>query len=208
MVLTGSVQSGRRDRQYAVSRGKAATAPFTVAPQDPAAAGAVPTGGPPRWSRRQALARLGGFGAGTAVALTGGCGWLGGRTAAKRHEPDALEPLLAGTRVLVDRYEAALLAAPQLAATLTPLRDDHRVHATELARMIGAKPAPTHPGASGTTAGAAPVTPVGTLVSDLVAAETRGRDDATAACLGAPAGRAALLGSIAACRATHIEALR
>ncbi|WP_432836235.1 hypothetical protein [Dactylosporangium sp. CA-092794] len=47
----------------------------------------------------------------------------------------------------------------------------------------------------------------GAAVSELVALEKQGRQDAEAACLAAPSYRAALLGSIAACRAGHQEVL-
>lgn len=45
------------------------------------------------------------------------------------------------------------------------------------------------------------------LITVLRAAEQKGQADATAACLAAPTYRAALLGSIAACRSTHLVVL-
>lgn len=119
--------------------------------------------------------------------------------------PDPLAPLLAGTVELIGRYDAALAAHPDLATTLTPIREAHVAHATELGRVIGT-PVPTG------TASAAPPTnavadPRGTLAA-LRAAEQGARRTAVEACLAAPAERAALLGSIAAARASHPEGLR
>jgi hypothetical protein len=45
------------------------------------------------------------------------------------------------------------------------------------------------------------------IIAALRAAEQKGRTDAVAACLTAPSYRAALLGSIAACRASHLVVL-
>lgn len=155
-------------------------------------------------TRRLLFARAARAGTGAAAALVAaGCGWFDRDDGPI--EPDALEPLLAGTLVLTGRYDAALAVAPQLAATLTPIRDNHRAHADELARMIGATPTTVRPGGSA-TASTAPAQPA--LVADLLAAETQARDEAVAACLAAPGERTPLLGSMAACRATHIEALR
>jgi hypothetical protein len=117
--------------------------------------------------------------------------------------PDPLEPLLAGTVALADRYDATIATVPTLAARLTPLRDAHRSHAVDLARMIGkplpsGTPAPPSPSASADPAGAA---------AALRTAEQQAQRAAVDACLAAPARRAPLLGSIAACRATHAEVL-
>jgi hypothetical protein len=73
--------------------------------------------------------------------------------------------------------------------------------------VIG-KPTPSAP-ASGpsASAGAAPGDPT-TLLKQLRAGAQRAQRSAAAACGQAPAERAALVGSIAACRATHAEALR
>jgi len=95
-----------------------------------------------------------------------------------------------------------VVSQPGLGARLTPLADDHRAHAGELARLIGATPPP----AGAPSASAAPG-PAGT-VADLRKAEQRALKTATAACRAAAADRVMLVGSIAACRATHAEALR
>ena len=64
-----------------------------------------------------------------------------GRT--RRSRPSPLLGFLAATTALADRYDAALLAAPALAAQLTPIRDAHRAHAKALAaRDRPADPAP------------------------------------------------------------------
>jgi hypothetical protein len=92
----------------------------------------------------------------------------------------------------------AINAAPSLSARLTPLRDDHRAHVRALAREIGI-PAPS-PSPS------APADPA--TVQALLAAEKDAQKDAQKACLEGPSYRAALLGSIAASRASHQVALR
>ena len=97
-------------------------------------------------------------------------------------------------------------ADPGLADRLTPIAETHTAHADELRRLIG-RPEPSGPAAS-----AAPTTapaPIRTPSDRAAGAEKSGRDSAAnAACADAPRERAALLGSIAAARATHLEALK
>jgi hypothetical protein len=113
----------------------------------------------------------------------------------------ALAEVITATADLADRYDAAILAYPDLADRLTPLRDAHRTHARDLAGMLGQAPpaARTQQPPTGGQDGA---------VSALATAEKSGRAAAVAACLAAPARLAPLLGSIAAARAGHAEALR
>ncbi|HET8658297.1 MAG TPA: hypothetical protein VFM55_04770 [Micromonosporaceae bacterium] len=97
-----------------------------------AAGGAATTG------RRRLL----GAGAGAAVtALAGvpGCDLLR-PDPTPTPSPDPLEPLLTGAVALVKRYEAVIARLPQLAGRLTPLRDAHLVHVSELAALIGRPP--------------------------------------------------------------------
>jgi hypothetical protein len=96
-----------------------------------------------------------------------------------------------------DRLAAA---EPGLAGRLTPLATDHRAHATELTRLIGAEVPSTAPSAG------APA--VGGSRAELRKAVQSAQRTATTAARQAPAERAALVGSIAACRATHAEALK
>ncbi|MEH1013822.1 hypothetical protein V6U90_12035 [Micromonospora sp. CPCC 206060] len=140
--------------------------------------------------------------AGTGTALTG-CDLFDGQPAPDP-APDPLAPLLSGALDLADRYAAAVAAAPELAGRLDPIAEAHRAHAAELARVIGTTP-------SGRPSGSPSGPPAGTpaqLLADLRTAEQQGRDAAVRACTEAPTERAALLGSIAAARATHLEALR
>jgi hypothetical protein len=151
-----------------------------------------------------------------ALASAVGAAALGGCSAFDQDEPrpeppDPLAPLLADTVALLGRYDAALATQPDLAARLRPVRQAHAAHAAELARLIGATtPGPSPAGAAPATAATgspgAPADARGTLAA-LRAAEVGGRRAAAAACLAAPPERAALLGSIAAARATHAEAL-
>jgi hypothetical protein len=141
------------------------------------------------------------------AAVTGplaGCG-LFDRDDPKR--PDPLDPLLDSTVRLVGRYDAAIAAQPELAERLTPLRDAHQAHAKALAQLIGRpasrlSPSPAPAGSSPPGGDAA------ATLAELRIAEKTARDEATAACLAAPADRTALLGSIVAARATHQEVLR
>ncbi|MFR9775512.1 hypothetical protein ACL02O_05585 [Micromonospora sp. MS34] len=148
--------------------------------------------------RTGALVALGG----TAVPLTG-CDLF------DRDDPppppDPLEPLAAESLALEARYRAAVAAAPTLAG-LTPIAEAHRAHAEELRKVIG-RPAPSGSPAATAPTPAANDDPDG-LLSELRQAEQQGRENAAKACAAAPVERAALLGSIAAARATHVEALK
>ncbi|MDG4785663.1 hypothetical protein O7626_06915 [Micromonospora sp. WMMD1102] len=143
--------------------------------------------------------------AGVAGPLTG-CGLFGGEPDPPP-APDPLAPLITGALDLAARYEAAVTAFPELADRLRPVAEAHRAHAAELARVTGtalpsaSASAPT-PG-TGTPAGSS-----GQALGELREAERQGRDAAAKATAEAPASRAALVGSIAAARATHLEVLR
>ncbi|MEE6261050.1 hypothetical protein [Plantactinospora sonchi] len=146
------------------------------------------------------------------VALVGatggltGCGLFEGEPD-RPPAADPLAPLMAGALDLAARYEAAIAAFPALTDRLRPIAEAHRAHAAELARVTGA----TLPTA---TAAASPAAVGGTgnnddeVRRDLRKAEQEGRDAAKKACAEAPANRAALVGSIAAARATHLEVVR
>jgi hypothetical protein len=114
--------------------------------------------------------------------------------------PDALQPVLDEALALAAACDRLAVSEPDLAARLTPLASDHRAHATELSRLIGAEIPSSAPIAS------APA--VGGSRAELRKAVQNAQRTATTAARQAPAGRAALVGSIAACRATHAEALK
>jgi hypothetical protein len=116
---------------------------------------------------------------------------------------DPLAPLLAEALDLAGRHEAAVAAHPELAGRLAPVARAHRLHAAELARITGA-PAPASPSAPASP----PAGDVKAALAALRAAEQQGQQAAAQACRTAPAERAALLGSIAAARATHLEVTR
>ncbi|WBB94566.1 hypothetical protein [Verrucosispora sp. WMMC514] len=148
--------------------------------------------------RASALLALGG-----AAAPLAGCGLL------DRDEPppppDPLAPLLDESRQLAAGLRAAATAHPDLAARLLPLAESHEAHATEIARLTGAATASAAPTA--TPSGSPPTDRSATLAA-LRRSERAGREAAIRACAEAPAERVALLGSVAAARATHLEALR
>jgi hypothetical protein len=155
-------------------------------------------------TRRRVLGAAAGtaIGAAGATAL-GGCGLLddGPQPAPA---PDPAQPLLDGARELAAAYDRAIAAQPALAGRLAPIAEAHRAHAGELARVIGGR-------ATATAAAPSPSGPAGEpalSVPALRTAEQRAQRVAATACRTAPANRAALIGSIAAARAAHAEALR
>lgn len=166
--------------------------------------------GLPGWTRRAVLATGGVAMAGAAA----GCAWFDSDPPPP--PPDPLEPLLAGTRALVERYAAGIAAHPDLADRLAPVHEAHLAHVTALVQLIGrpelASPS-TGPGGWSPPLGATPATPEPSpspedLLAGLREAEAAAGEEATAACLAAPPDRAAVLGSITAARATHAEVLR
>ena len=134
---------------------------------------------------------------------------LGGDPPEPKYDPtrDPLMPLLTRTVALRDRYAAVLTAVPALQDRLGPLKDDHDQHVVALAREIGLPergPFPAPSGSPDVTGSAAPVpADQAAALKDLTRLEKDARQDAEGACLAAPSYRAALLGSIAACRAGH-----
>jgi hypothetical protein len=151
-----------------------------------------------RVDRRQLL----GAAAGTAVAAStlAGCG-LFDDDPDPAPQPDALQPLLDEALRLAAAYDRVAVAQPGLRKRLSPLAEDHRAHAAALAALIGV----TLPSAA---ASAAPGGDAAQTVAALRKAEQAAQKTAVAACRTAPAQRVALVGSIAAARAAHAEALR
>ncbi|MDG4823642.1 hypothetical protein O7635_17445 [Asanoa sp. WMMD1127] len=140
------------------------------------------------------------FGAALAAGAAGGCGLLD-REPDEPPPPDPLLPLADDAVRLATLYRSAATDFPDRAGVLTPIADAHDAHARELARIM-ATPAPS-PAASASAGGA-----VEDRIEALRAAEKTAYDAAVQACLRTPAHRAVLVGSIAAARATHLEALK
>ncbi|HEY0699049.1 MAG TPA: hypothetical protein VGD43_14715 [Micromonospora sp.] len=119
---------------------------------------------------------------------------------------EQVAPLIKDALDLAARYTATVAGYPELADRLDPVAEAHRAHAGELARATGAAlPSPTP---SGAVSPPPPTGDVKAALAELRAAEQQARTAAVRACLDAPAERAALLGSIAAARTTHLEVLR
>jgi hypothetical protein len=158
--------------------------------------GVVRTGG--GHTRRRLL----GVTVGTAVGLAApaGCGLFDDD--AEPPAPDPLQPVLDEALALSAGYARAVAAQPSLANRLDPLAADHRAHIEELVRVIG-RDVPSA-AVSSAPAGADP----GETLSGLRSAERQAQRTAAALARQVPAERAALAGSIAACRASHAEALR
>jgi hypothetical protein len=114
--------------------------------------------------------------------------------------PDPLQPVLDEALALAASCERLAVAEPDLAERVTALAADHRAHATELARVIGAEIPSAAPSASAPVEGGSPASLRKAVQAALKTATTAARQ--------APAERAALVGSIAACRAAHAEALK
>ena len=119
--------------------------------------------------------------------------------------PDVLLPLLTRTVALRDRYAEVLTAFPALQDRLGPFKDNHAAHVVAARPRVGLGEHGPMPAAS-TSAGPV-VQDQAAAVKELAGLEKAGQEDAAGACLSAPSYRAALLGSIAACRAAHVEVL-
>ncbi|MET0422939.1 MAG: hypothetical protein ABW046_03635 [Actinoplanes sp.] len=155
-------------------------------------------------SRRRLLG-----GAGLSALSLAGCGLLDDDEPAPPATPDALQPLLDEAVALAAAYDRAVIAQPGLSGRLAPLAANHREHAGELSKLIGAAATTPVTAASVSAPPAASASaPPAVALADLRAAEQAAQKNAAAACAQAPADRVALVGSIAAGRATHAEALR
>lgn len=143
------------------------------------------------------------FGAALAVSSAGGCGLLD-REPDQPPPPDPLLPLAADAGRLASLHRSAATDLPERAATLTAIADAHDAHARELSRIMATPaPSPAAPSAS-----AAPSSTPEERIEALRVAEKAAYDLAVQACLRTPSHRAPLVGSIAAARATHLEALK
>lgn len=119
-----------------------------------------------------------------------------------------LESTLTGTLALLNAYDATVAAQPDLSGRLAPLRAEHATHIGALNAAMGRATPSTAPSA-GASGSPGPAVPAGAkaAVAALRAAEKTAQADAAKTCLSVPAQYAELLGSIAACRATHLEVL-
>jgi hypothetical protein len=178
--------------------------------------GEAPRSGPGGLSRRSALAGVGI----AALALAGcGAGAPVAKPSAATVSSDPLGPLYTETIGLISTYDRSIAANPALATLAQPLREEHRRHAIALAALMGiaAPQISAGPGAPGrpmppttapsptAAASAGPDTAADRAL--LAGVETTAQANAVSACLSAPTSRAAVLASIAACRATHVAVL-
>lgn len=138
-----------------------------------------------------------------AAGLLTGCGRWGDDPPPA---PDPLDALLLATQALAQRYAVVLQAYPELTERLGPLHATHVAHVAALRQVVGRDPTP-----SASPTGGVWNAPVGgdpgAAVAALREAEEKAQREAADACLAAPPGRAVLLGTIAAARATHVKVL-
>jgi len=134
-----------------------------------------------------------------------------------QHDPPPPDPQLddlADEHRLLDSYDATIAAHPDLAARLTPLRAHHADHASALQLVLGsaAGGAVPSPAASGpvTLPSSGPTVPASTsaALAALREAEHAAASARARSCVSARSDRAPLLGSIAACEASHEVLLR
>jgi hypothetical protein len=164
--------------------------------------------GSPTLPRRAAL--TGGMAA-TAFLAVGLAGCRNDGPARATATPSLLVPVLSATTELLAQYDAVLRRHPELWSRLSPLRNDHNRHAAALVRQLGSAAASARASRSASPSpSASPVIPDSpdTAVAALATAERSAQRQAARACLSAPARYATLLGSIAACRASHVAVLR
>jgi hypothetical protein len=142
------------------------------------------------------------------VASAGLAGCSIGTTAPRWEQgADPVEALRSTAADLVDRYTATIRRHPDLTARLTPLLDNHRAQLDALDRQLVRTGTPAPAGSASAAAADDVPGDVPGAFAALLAAEKAALPAITAACLSAPFYRAALLGSIAAAIATHIEVL-
>jgi hypothetical protein len=149
---------------------------------------------------------LGGL-AGTVVGgALAGC-WPGSNKPATPPPPHPLTSAVAGTQALVDRYRTTIGGYPDLGARLEPLLANHRAHLDALRNAMGLPSPSASPSAATASPSASVAADQAGALAALRTVEQAARTEAATACLAARAEYAPLLGSIAACRATHAEVL-
>jgi hypothetical protein len=169
----------------------------------------VPHPGQPIATTRRTFLRglLGVSSAGAAAALSGCDIFASNSPPPAEAVPPELAGFLAATTALGDRYDATLAAVDALPATVGRIRDAHRAHAVALAKAIGAPTPTASPGGAGPSGAASAPTDRDQALAALVTAEKAAHDAAVTECLASSPRYAALLGSIAAARQTHLMAL-
>jgi hypothetical protein len=162
-----------------------------------------------RIPRRLLLAAAAGTAATAATGALAGCDIpLPGRRNPPKTEAmtdaELMRDVAADSLDLAARYDATIARVPDLSARLTPIRDAHRDHATALARLIGS-PAPGGGAASTGAAGSSAATT--TTLKALAEGERAAAGRAAIAAIQVATFHAPLVGTIAAARASHVEAL-
>ncbi|BCJ34852.1 lipoprotein [Actinocatenispora thailandica] len=152
--------------------------------------------------------RRGVLAGGLAAAVTLTAGLTGCRDSPKAQPPSPILPVRADSLALLAAYDATLRRHPDLTDRLKPLREDHRRHVQELDHELGsAAPSASGSASASPSASAVPATADAALGS-LTGQEKQAEQHARQSCLTAPDRYATVFASIAACRASHVEALR
>lgn len=119
-------------------------------------------------------------------------------------DADTLRAVADESLLLASRLDAAITELPDAAPRLTPLRDAHREHAAAVGRSLGESQQPSVASASPSEASRGGST---AAFKALATAERAAAERAAAACIQVEPHHAPLIGTIAAARASHAEAL-
>ena len=138
-----------------------------------------------------------------AGGLASGCSILGPQEPepTRPQDADKLRAVAIESLDLARRYDEVIARTPDQASRLTAIRDAHREHAAAIGRSLDTAVTPSTAPAASASAGSSG------LVKALQTAERAAAERATAVCLEVAGYHAALIGAIAAARASHAEAI-
>jgi hypothetical protein len=147
-----------------------------------------------------------------------GCKGVGALATPPRPAPDVavLRAAIAAEEIMIARYDAVIARSAGLAASLRPLRAEHRAHLAQLRSRLIVPPGSAAAAArspSPSPSGQPPQSPSGVpaghaaAISFLQAAERAAAADLLRRLAAVPPSLAQLMASVAASEATHVDAL-